>query len=218
MRALLFTVAAFFAAATPASAGTQDLVISQVYGGGGNTSASHTHDFIEIFNRGAAPIPLTGMSLQYASAGGAGNFGANSGQLTELSGTIQPGRYFLVQEASTAAVGSPLPAPDLIDLTPINLSGTAGKVTLVSGDTSLGCNGSSGQPCDAAALARIVDLVGYGNANFFEGAGAAPTLSITTSAQRNEGGCTDSDNNAARLHGRRDRPPQQPHGTSLLRR
>ncbi|HET9739219.1 MAG TPA: lamin tail domain-containing protein, partial [Solirubrobacteraceae bacterium] len=195
MRALLFTVAAFFAVAAPASAGTQDLVVSQVYGGGGNANASHTHDFIEIFNRGAAPIVLDGMSLQYASAAGTGNLGANSGQLTELAGTIQPGRYFLVQEFSQADVGAALPAPDQIDATPINMSGTAGKVALATGTTSLGCNGGSA-PCGAAALARIVDLVGYGSANFFEGAGAAPAPSNTTSAQRREGGCIDDDNNA----------------------
>ena len=29
-----------------------DVVISQVYGGGGNNSATFTHDFVELFNRG----------------------------------------------------------------------------------------------------------------------------------------------------------------------
>jgi uncharacterized protein len=180
----------------PAPAADGGLVISQVYGGGGNSGASHTHDFIELYNPGDAPVVLDGMSLQYASATGTGNFGNNSGQLTELTGTIQPHRYFLVRQASTAAVGSPLPAPDQPDdATPINMSGSAGKVALVTGTTTLGCNGSAGQPCNAAQLARIVDLVGYGNANFFEGSGAAPTLSNTTSAQRGHGGCTDTDNN-----------------------
>ena len=72
----------------------------------------------------------------------------------------------------------------------------AGKVALVQGITSLGCNGGS-TPCDAAALARIVDLVGYGNANFFEGPGTAPTLTNTTAAFRLAGGCQDTDDNAA---------------------
>jgi predicted extracellular nuclease len=197
MRALLTAVAAFFALAAPASAASQDLVVSQVYGGGGNAGASHTHDFVEIFNRGAAPIVLDGMSLQYASATGTGNLGANSGQLTELTGTIQPHRYFLVQEASTAAVGAPLPAPDQFDATPIAMAAGAGKVALATGTTSLGCNGAGTAVCNGFQLARIVDLVGYGNANFFEGAGAAPTLSSTTSAQRDRGGCEDTDDNAA---------------------
>jgi predicted extracellular nuclease len=178
-----------------AGAADGNIVISQVYGGGGNTGASHTHDFVELYNPGDIAVPLTGLSIQYASATGTGNFGASNSQLTELSGSIEPHRYVLVQQASTAAVGSPLPAPDQTDLTPIPMSGTAGKVALVSGTTSLGCNGSTTQPCSAAALARIIDLIGYGNANFFEGSGAAPTLSNTTSAQRGNGGCDDTNNN-----------------------
>ena len=37
---------------------SQDIVISQVYGGGGNASATYTHDFIELFNRGTAPVNI----------------------------------------------------------------------------------------------------------------------------------------------------------------
>jgi len=174
-----------------------NLVISEVYGGGGNAGATHTHDYIELYNRGAAPATLNGLSLQYASATGTGNFGANTGQLTELpDATLAPGQYFLVQEAG-GTTGVALPPPNHVDPTPINLSGTAGKVALVSGTTSLGCNGSTGQPCAPAALSRIIDLVGYGNANLFEGPGAAPGLSSTTAAIRAAGGATDTDNNAA---------------------
>src|SRR3712207_9203685 len=38
-------------------------------------------------------------------------------------------------------------------------------------------------------------IFGYGNANYFEGAGAAPTLSSTRSANRKGGGSIDTDNN-----------------------
>ena len=194
---VLIALVAVIAGGVPqAGAVGTGIVISQIYGGGGNASASHTHDFVELYNPADTPVPLDGLSIQYASATGTGNFAANSGQLTELSGSIQPHRYFLVQEFSQAAVGAPLPAPDGTDGTPINMSGTAGKVALVTGVATLGCNGGS-TPCDAAAQARIVDLVGYGNANFFEGSAAAPTLSNTTSAQRNNGGCDDTNQNAA---------------------
>ncbi len=182
-------------APTPALALSPDVVISQVYGGGGNTGATFTHDFIELFNRGTSSVSLTGWSVQYASATGTGNFGASSTQLTELpSVSLAPGQYLLVQEASTAAVGSPLPTPDVTDTTPIAMSATAGKVALVNGTASLGCNGGS-TPCSPAQLAQIVDLVGYGGANFYEGA-AAPTLSNTTAAIRATGGCTETDDNA----------------------
>jgi hypothetical protein len=178
-----------------------DVVISQVYGGGANTGAPLTHDYIELFNRSSAPVSLEGWSLQYASATGSGNFGASSAQLTELSGTIGPGQYFLVQEAGGAAGVPPLPpvalpAPDLIDPTPILMSATAGKVALVQGATTLGCNGGS-TPCDAETIEKILDLVGYGGANFFEGSAPAPTLSNTTAAFRQDDGCIDTNNNGS---------------------
>jgi predicted extracellular nuclease len=179
-----------------ASTSPDHLVVSQIYGGGGNTGAQYTHDYVELFNPTGAPISLAGLSIQYASATGTGNFGANSGQLTELTGTVQPGQYFLVQQAAGAGNGVPLPTPDLVDPTPINMAAGAGKVALVTGTTSLGCNGGS-TPCSAEQLGRIVDLVGYGSANFFEGTAAAPTLSNTTAGFRAQGGCQDSDDNAA---------------------
>jgi len=179
-----------------AEASSHDLVVSQVYGGGGNSGAPLTHDYIELFNRGEASMSLAGLSLQYASATGTGNLGANSGQLTELSGSIAAGGYVLIQQGAGAGNGVPLPAPDLVDPTPISMAAGAGKVALVTGTDGLGCNGGSA-PCSADQLARIVDLVGYGNANFFEGTGAAPTLSNSTSGFRANAGCTDTDDNAA---------------------
>jgi hypothetical protein len=123
---VLIALVAVIAGGVPqAGAIGSSIVISQIYGGGGNTGASHTHDFVELFNPADTPVLLDGLSIQYASATGTGNFGANSGQLTELSGSIQPHRYFLVREFSQAAIGAPLPAPDGTDDTPINLSGTA---------------------------------------------------------------------------------------------
>ena len=179
----------------PAAAVSPNVVISQVYGGGGNSGAAYTHDFVELFNRGTTTIPLTGWSIQYTSATGTGNFGANSGLLTELSGSLAPGRYLLIQEATNAAVGAALPAPDITDATPINMSGTGGKVALVNSATTLGCNGSS-TPCTPDQLARIVDMVGWDGANFFEGA-AAPATTNSTAVLRNSGGCADTDNNGA---------------------
>jgi predicted extracellular nuclease len=173
------------------------VVIRQVYGGGGNSGAIYTHDFIELFNRSNAPVSLAGWSLQYASATGTGALGANATQLTELpSIVLQPGQSFLVQEATQAAVGLPLPAPDVVDATPIAMSGTAGKVALVRSSSGLGCNGSS-SPCSAAQLALIVDLVGYGSANFFEGAASTAAPANSTAVARASGGCTDTNQNGS---------------------
>ena len=87
------------------------IVISQVYGGGGNAGATYTHDFIELFNRGNTTVSVAGWSVQYTSAAGTGNFGSATNLITPISGTLAPGQYLLIQEATNAAVGAPLPTP-----------------------------------------------------------------------------------------------------------
>jgi hypothetical protein len=76
----------------------------------------------------------------------------------------------------------------------------AGKVALVNSTTTLGCNGGS-NPCNSTQTALILDLVGYGTggsgANYFEGAGPAPTISTTLSDVRSSAGCTDTNSNSA---------------------
>src|SRR5215471_1816250 len=103
--ALLAGTAVPAVGASPALAVSNGVVISQVYGGGGNSGAPFQNDYVELFNRGASPVALDGWSLQYSSATGTGNLGANAGQLTELSGTLAPGRYLLVQEGAGAGAG-----------------------------------------------------------------------------------------------------------------
>ncbi len=164
--------------------GSSNLVISQVYGGGGNSGAPLSNDFVEIFNRGSSAVSLSGWSVQYASASG------SSWQVTSLSGTVQPGKYYLVQESGGTSGGSSLPAADATGS--INLSATAGKVALVSSTTALSC--SSG----CVPSSQIADFVGYGStASSFEGSGPAAAPSNTTSDQRAGGGCTDTDDNSS---------------------
>jgi predicted extracellular nuclease len=198
---VLAVLAAGLVAAAPAQAVSANLVISQVYGGGGNANATYTHDYVELYNRGNAAASIGNLSIQYTSAAGTGNFGSASNLLTELPDiTVQPGQYVLVQEATNAAVGAALPPADVTDVTPIAMAAGAGRVALVTGDDTLGCNGAS-TPCGAAALARIVDLVGYGTgtsgAAFFEGTAPAPTISATLSDFRKVHGCQDTDQNGA---------------------
>ena len=180
----------FLPAAHPARATSPGVVISQIYGAGGNSGALLNHDYVELFNRGTTSVSLSGLSIQYASATGTGNFSANPVAL--LSGTLAPGQYYLVQLAG-GTNGSPLPAADASGT--INMSATGGKVALVNGLTGLACNGSS-TPCTPAQLAQIVDLVGLDGANFYETA-AAPATSTVLADFRSAAGCVDSDNNAA---------------------
>ena len=156
------------------------LVISQVYGGGGNSGATYKNDFIELFNAGTTPVSVGGWSVQYASASG------TSWQVTLLSGSVPPGRYYLVQEAQGAGGTMNLPAPDAIGT--ISMAAASGKVALVESTTAL--SGS----CPASAA--IKDRVGYGSANCSE-TSPTPQLSATTAAIRNGNGSVDTDNNLA---------------------
>ncbi|OYY92514.1 MAG: hypothetical protein B7Y41_15635 [Hydrogenophilales bacterium 28-61-23] len=171
------------ACAAPSMAASTDVVISQVYGGGGNTGATYKNDFIELHNRGASAISLNGWSVQYASATG------TSWQVTALTNvTLQPGQYYLVQEAAGTGGTTSLPAADKVGT--IAMSGTAGKVALVTNSTALPC----GSACSTNAAVK--DYIGFGaTANNYEGIGPAPAPSNTTAALRASNGCTDTDNN-----------------------
>ena len=54
-------------ASSRATAGS-NLVISQVYGGGGETGATLVADYIELFNRSGGPVKLLGKSIQIGGA------------------------------------------------------------------------------------------------------------------------------------------------------
>jgi hypothetical protein len=162
----------------------QPLVISQVFGGGGNTGAPYKRDFIELHNRSSVPVSVAAWSVQYASA-----TGTTWNNMTNLSGTVAAGGFFLVGEAS-GSNGADLPTPDVSG--GINMSATAGKVALVASTTQL--TGSC--PLGGA----VVDFVGYGTtANCFEGSGPTPAPSNTTSVTRKavaREACQDLENNA----------------------
>ncbi len=145
------------------------LVINEVYGGGGNSGADYTHDFVELFNSTDEPIDLDGYAVTYYSSSGNPGGGACA-----LSGTVAPGTHFLIQQNPGAGGTTPLPDPDAE--CGASMSGSSGSVELTSGE-------------------EVVDLVGYGSASLFEGSAAAEGLSNTTSASRTD--AVDTDDNAA---------------------
>ncbi len=157
------------------------VVISQVYGGGGNTGATLKNDYIELINHSGSPVNLNGWSVQALVSG--------TWQVTPLTNfTLQPGQYYLVQESQGAGGTDNLPTPDAIGT--IAVSSTSTTVALVSNTTTL--TGA----CPNPATAGIVDLVGYGTATCFEGAAAAPVLTNTIANLRRDDGCFDTDDNA----------------------
>ncbi|MDQ2756565.1 MAG: lamin tail domain-containing protein [Actinomycetota bacterium] len=148
---------------------TSPVVISEVYGGGGNSGAPYTNDFVELYNTSSTAVPVEGWSVQYGSSTGS----TFSGRTT-LTGSVPAHGYYLVQEGGGAS-GTALPTPDAVGT--IAMSSASGKIALVSDSTTLTC----GTTC--ATAAGVVDLVGFGSAN--EAAGfPTPLLSNTLSAQR----------------------------------
>src|SRR5262245_44291681 len=91
---VLFAVCCFGAFAFGAST---SVVISQVYGGGGNVGATFKNDFIELHNKGNVAVSLSGWTVQYADAN------SNNWQITFLGSVLQPGQYYLIHQAGGAS-------------------------------------------------------------------------------------------------------------------
>lgn len=166
--------------------------ISQVYGGGGNSGATYSNDYIELYNNSAVSVDMSGWSLQYNSATGTTDMGTCVNCLTVFpaGSCIGPNGYFLIQLAcGTNTAAPPLPVTPDLAVAPCgtaanNLSATSGKIGLKSNSATTPCSPTT----------AFVDLVGYGTANCAEGL-AAGGLSNSSMAVRNLGGAQDSDNN-----------------------
>ncbi|MCX6502799.1 MAG: ExeM/NucH family extracellular endonuclease [Microbacterium sp.] len=170
----------------PASAATPaDVLINEAYLKGGSSGAPYLNKFIELYNAGETAQDLTGWSLQYRSA--TGTDAANA--VVALSGTIQPGDYFLVQGAQNAANGAALPAADQV--TSFNPGGQNGVVWLA--DTATALNPGIG---DVAGAANVIDLIGYGAANTFETAAGPDAGGNSTPNSLVRTGFADTDDNA----------------------
>ena len=168
--------------------------ISQIYGSG--AAGSYPCDYVELFNSSCAPVNIGGWSLQYGSA--TGTFGGGGGTLTYANyamipagATIPACGYYLIK-GYCSPVGAPISAtPDLIANPPFNASGSNGKFVLFSDQVV-------GRDCVATkASPSLVDLVGYGSANCYEGTAAAPAGVSGQVLVRAGGGRTDTDVNSA---------------------
>ena len=167
---------------TTGGGGSGGIKISQVYGGGGNSGTVYRNDYIELYNSGTTTVNLATYAVQYASSTG------SSWSKTDLTGSLLPGHYYLIQEAAGGSGTTNLPTPQASGT--INMSASAGKVALTNTLTLLTVSNPVG-------TSPVVDFVGFGTANAYEGAAAAPTLTATTAAMRAGSGATDTNNNAA---------------------
>ncbi|WP_161962458.1 ExeM/NucH family extracellular endonuclease [Nocardioides speluncae] len=169
--------------ANPAGTG---LVISEVYGAGGNSGAAYNADYVELHNPTAAEISLSGLSIQYRSA-----TNGSGGTPYALTGTVPAGGRWLVQMSGTGATGAALPTPDSVATPAFNMGGSAGQVALINGTAPFTGTGN------VAGNAGLVDFVGYGGtAVTFEGTGPTAAPSAAASVNRNDAGA-DTDQNGA---------------------
>lgn len=187
---LLFSLTLFIFSNNAISQISNHVVVSQLYGAGGNSSAAFNYDYVELFNPTAVDVVATTWSVQYASASGT-TWAVNS-----FSGTIKARQYFLIRLASNdITVGAALPAVDATPATPSNMSGTSGKLALVNSTTALTGSCPTGD-------ASVIDFVGYGAGgsapNCFEGSAPTPAFGSNAFAIfRLFNGCIDANNNAS---------------------
>lgn len=177
---LLFLFAAYFSQAQSTT-----VVISQVYGAGGNNGAVYNADYVELHNLSGSPVSLAGYTIQYGSATVAVDW---SGVAPLPAVSIPAGGYFLIQMSAPGANGIALPTVDYEAAPTIAMGGSNGRVALVNGLTPLNA---------CPATGSYIDFVGYGTSTCSEGGTATAAISTILAAFRANNGCTDTDNNGA---------------------
>lgn len=166
------------------------IVINEIYTGGGLLGAAITNDFIELKNIGNSTASLNGATIQYASSTGAFTQYNN---LPNIS--LAPGQTYLIQQGSDGLGGLiNLINPNLIVSVLLNFDGSPAVgvgvgLALTSGKVALASNATQ---VTGPTAANVLDFVGYGLANQYEGAGAAPSPTILNSITRTNG---DTNNN-----------------------
>ncbi|TDE17469.1 ExeM/NucH family extracellular endonuclease [Dyadobacter psychrotolerans] len=145
------------------------VVISEVYGGGGNGGAPFKNDFIELYNPTSTAISLNNWSVQFTSAAG------TSWAPVALSGEIKAKGYYLIQQAAGAGTTmASLPTPDATGTSMMGAG--SGKVILCQCTAAL----SGAKPTGTT----IIDFVGYGSTVSYEGTGPTGTPANATSVER----------------------------------
>lgn len=169
------------------------IVINEIYTGGGLLGALLTNDFIELKNVGTTTVTLSGATIQY---------GPLSGQFTQYhtlpSITLNAGQTYLIQQGSEGNIGINLLNPNLIVDVVLNLDGSGPvvgvglQIGLTSGKVALATNNTR---VTGPTASNVIDFVGYGLANQYEGTGAAPSPTVLNSITRLNNAADTNNNN-----------------------
>ncbi len=131
---------------------TPKILLTEVYGGGGNSGAIFNQDYVELFNPGTEVVPLAGWSIQYYTS--TGTSPSKTIEFAENS-LIMPLQHFLIG-ASGGDVGANLPGKDLEAVAAFSLS--SGKIVLFKALTKKNIVGVD----ELLADSDFVDYIPYG--------------------------------------------------------
>jgi predicted extracellular nuclease len=159
------------------------LVISEVYGAGGNSGALLNADYVELYNPTSADVSVAGDYIHYRSAAG-----SSGGTPFALTGSVPAHGHYLIQMGSPGANGTALPTPDA-GPAGFSMAAGGGQVFLLSQSSAITTTG------DMKGVAGVVDMVGQTTATSFETMAAGAAASTTNSLNRSATG-GDSDNNS----------------------
>lgn len=169
---------------TPVQVTPPDVIITEVYGGGGNSGATLKNDFIELYNTTTSAVDISGWSVQYFSASGT-TVGTTNKIVIPDGKSIPAKSHFLIQAAAGSGGTVDLPTPDAV--CEISASGSAGKVILLtnSEDVTIVLTDIA----SVTGLAAFKDYVPYGTTSVpvWGSAMLANTANTTSASRKMEG-------------------------------
>ncbi|MEV5001874.1 ExeM/NucH family extracellular endonuclease [Nocardioides sp. LML1-1-1.1] len=166
-----------------ANTGGTGLVISEVYGAGGNGGAAYNADFVELYNPTNGALSLSGLAIHYRSASG-----GSGGAPVALSGSVPAKGHYLIRMGAVGTTGAALPTPDAAPGS-FSMAAAGGQVALQQGTAVIATSGNT------SGNASFVDFVGASGSTSFETAATTSAATAAKSLNRTNG--ADSDSNAA---------------------